>query len=233
MVQPQTAPKPYAATRSLPTLGWRRELEKWEKTHCLRQNRLKREGKSCVHKQSKTRILVTTFHGQGDFQQSPGKPDHIMLNSYLGRKILWCLLFLLLAPALHTEHEVRWHWAFPGSPGVCCLGCASSRFLAPQASLLVGWGGRKSLGAVQVLLNNSFSIPLMSKLFSAIVKKIALYQLLWSSSPNLANLANRKCTFLGKKSERSLLSTFYTDLITKYHTILYLVHYQLSVPFNL
>lgn len=105
--------------------------ENWrsEKTHCLRQNQLKRESKSCMHKQSKTSILVTTFHGQGGFQQSPGKPDCIMLNSYLGRQILWHPLFLLLPPAFYTEHEVTWYGAFLRSLGVCCPSCASSQLL--------------------------------------------------------------------------------------------------------
>lgn len=127
--------------------------ESWksEKTHCLRQWQLKRESKSCVHEQSKTRILVTTFHGQGGFQQSPGKPGCIMLDSYLGRQMLWHALFLLLPQLLpHTEHEVTWYGAFLGSLGVCCASCASSQLLVhPKPPCWQGAvRGRKGLGAV-------------------------------------------------------------------------------------
>lgn len=106
--------------------------ENWrcEKTHCLRQNHLKRESKSFMHRQSKTRIVVTTFHGQGGFQQSPGKPDCIVFNTHLGRQEgLWCPLFLLLPPDLYTEHEVSWYGAFLGSFWVCSPVCASSQLL--------------------------------------------------------------------------------------------------------
>lgn len=57
--------------------------------------------------------------------------------------------FLLLRPALYTEHDAMWCRITLWSVGVSCLGCVPSRFLVfPPTSLLtawVEWGAQKAL----------------------------------------------------------------------------------------